>query len=54
MQSIKQPLVNVEDIVREYIDKTIHLSLGTVINNVPWVSEVHFAFDDKLNLYLDR
>jgi uncharacterized protein YhbP (UPF0306 family) len=43
--------VNVEQIVREYIDKTIHMSLATVKDNAPWVCEVHFAYDDNLNLY---
>ena len=43
--------VNVEKVVRELIDKTVHLSLATVDNNAPWVCEVHFAYDDTLNLY---
>ncbi len=43
--------VNVEQVVREYIDKTIHLSLATVGDNAPWVCEVHFAYDENLNLY---
>lgn len=43
--------VDVEQVVREYIQKTIHLSLATVSNNKPWVCEVHFAFDENLNLY---
>lgn len=41
----------VESIIREYITQTVHLSLGTSRNNKPRVFEVHFAFDDKLNLY---
>ena len=43
--------MDVEKIVREYIDKTIHMSLATVKDNTPWVCEVHFAYDDRLNLY---
>ncbi len=43
--------MDVEKIVREYIDKSLHMSLGTVSNNKPWVSEVHFVYDDNLNLY---
>lgn len=43
--------VDVEQVVREYIDKTIHLSLATVSNNTPWVCEVHFAYDENLSLY---
>jgi uncharacterized protein YhbP (UPF0306 family) len=40
-----------EKIVREYIEKSIHMSLATCINNQPWVCEVHFAYDNDLNLY---
>lgn len=43
--------MNVEQIVREHIDKTVHLSLGTSRDGKPWVCEVHFAYDDELNLY---
>ena len=27
------------------------MSLGTSVDNKPWVCEVHFAFDSELNLY---
>jgi len=43
--------IDVEKIVRENIDNTVHMSLATVRDNAPWVCEVHFAYDDKLNLY---
>lgn len=44
--------LDVETIVREYIDKTVHMSLGTATKDgKPWVCEVHFAYDDDLNLY---
>jgi uncharacterized protein YhbP (UPF0306 family) len=43
--------LDVESTVREYIDKTIHLSLATVSGDTPWVCEVHFAYDENLNLY---
>lgn len=43
--------LDVEQVVREYIEKTVHMSLGTTRDNQPWVCEVHFAFDDDLNLY---
>ncbi|MEP6710756.1 MAG: pyridoxamine 5'-phosphate oxidase family protein [Candidatus Saccharibacteria bacterium] len=43
--------MNIEEIVREYIIKTPHMSLATVRDNKPWVCEVHFANDDSLNLY---
>lgn len=41
----------IEKVVREYITKTPHLSLATVSNDSPWVCEVHFAYDEGLNLY---
>jgi uncharacterized protein YhbP (UPF0306 family) len=40
-----------EKIVREYIEQIIHMSLGTSADGKPWVCEVHFAYDDDLNLY---
>ena len=43
--------VDVEQIVREFINKTIHMSLATTTGEAPWVCEVHFAYDDNLNLY---
>ncbi len=43
--------LDVEKIVREYINKTYHMSLATVSGNKPWVCELHFAYDDELNLY---
>ncbi len=43
--------MNVEKIIREYLSQVIHLSLGTCKDNQPWVSEVHFAYDNDLNLY---
>lgn len=43
--------MNIETIVREYIEKSLHMSLGTSVNNQPWVCEVHFAYDENLNLY---
>ncbi len=44
--------VGVENVIREYIKKTVHLSLGTsTAKGKPWVCEVHFGYDDALNLY---
>lgn len=43
--------MNIEELIREHIDKTLHLSLATCVDNKPWVCEVHFAYDDDLNLY---
>jgi len=41
----------VEQTIREYIPQIIHMSIATVKNNKPWVCEVHFSYDDDLNLY---
>ena len=43
--------VDVEQVVREFIDKTVHMSLATTNGDKPWVCEVHFAYDEELNLY---
>ena len=43
--------MDVEKIVREYIEKSLHMSLGTCVDNKPWVCELHFAYDEDLNLY---
>lgn len=37
--------------IRQYLPQVIHMSLATVRDNKPWVSEVHFSYDDDLNLY---
>lgn len=43
--------VDVEKVIREYLPKIIHLSLGTSVDNKPWVCEVHYSYDDDLNFY---
>lgn len=43
--------MNIETIIREYINKSLHLSLATTNGDKPWVCEVHFVYDDNLNLY---
>jgi uncharacterized protein YhbP (UPF0306 family) len=43
--------LDIEKIVREYVDKSLHMSLATVSDNKPWVCEVHFVYDENLNLY---
>ena len=40
-----------EKIVRENIEGLFHMSLATSKDNMPWVCEVHFGYDDDLNLY---
>lgn len=41
----------IEQTIRDYLPQVIHMSLGTSKNNRPWVCEVHFAYDEDLNLY---
>jgi uncharacterized protein YhbP (UPF0306 family) len=44
--------LDIEKAIREYIDGLMHLSLGTAtVDGKPWVCEVHFAYDENLNLY---
>lgn len=43
--------MDVEKVIRDYLPQVIHLSLGTSKNNKPWVCEVHYAYDEDLNLY---
>lgn len=43
--------MDVEKVIREYIPQVIHLSLATSDGDAPWVCEVHFAYDNELNLY---
>jgi uncharacterized protein YhbP (UPF0306 family) len=43
--------MDVEGTLRQYIEQVIHMSLATSHDNKPWVCEVHFAYDDELNLY---
>jgi len=42
----------IEQTIRRYLPQVIHMSLATVADNKPWVFEVHYAFDDDLNLYI--
>ena len=42
---------DVEKAIRAYIKDVIHLSLATVADNAPWVCELHYAYDDVLNIY---
>jgi len=43
--------MNVEQTIRDYLPEILHMSLGTCVDNRPWVCEVHFVYDDELNLY---
>jgi len=44
-------ITNIEEVVREYLSDVAHLSLATIANGMPWMCEVHYAYDDHLNLY---
>jgi uncharacterized protein YhbP (UPF0306 family) len=46
-----QSNADIEKAIRDYLPEVIHMSLSTSINNMPWTSEVHYAFDNDLNLY---
>lgn len=39
------------NILREHLKNNIHLSLATSNENIPWIKELHFAFDNDFNLY---
>lgn len=40
-----------EQVVRDYIPRVSHLSLATCSGGRPWTCELHFGYDDALNLY---
>ena len=42
---------NIEQTIREYLPGIIHMSLATCVDNKPRVCEVHFVYDNDLNLY---
>ena len=41
----------IERAIRNYQEQVVHLSLATVSDNKPWICELHFAYDENLNLY---
>jgi uncharacterized protein YhbP (UPF0306 family) len=43
--------MDVEKTIRHYLPQVVHMSLATCAGDKPWVCEVHFAFDDDLNIY---
>jgi len=47
----KKPNIDIEKVIHDYLPQIIHMSLATSKDNKPWVCEVHFAYDDNLNLY---
>ena len=44
-------MAQIEQIIREYIKDIVHMSIATSHDNEPWISEVHFSYDNELNLY---
>lgn len=44
-------ITNIEQTIREYLPWIVHMSLATCADNKPWVCEVHYVYDDDLNLY---
>jgi uncharacterized protein YhbP (UPF0306 family) len=43
--------IDIEKTIREYLPQIMHMSLATTNDGKPWVCEVHFAYDDVLNIY---
>lgn len=43
--------MDIEKIIRDNLVGVIHMSLATSNNDKPWISELHFAYDKKLNFY---
>lgn len=43
--------MQIEKLIREYLEKTQLMQIATCSNNNPWVATVHFAYDENLNLY---
>lgn len=45
-------MINIEKTIREYFPDIVHMSLATCGKAMkPWVCEVHFVYDNDLNLY---
>lgn len=51
IQLAREYVMDIEKVIRDYLPNVIHLSLATSRDNKPWVCEVHFAYDDNLNIY---
>lgn len=43
--------MDIEKTIREYLPKICHMSLATSRGDKPWICEVHYVYDDELNLY---
>ena len=42
---------DLERVIRDYLPAVSHLSLATCSGGRPWVCELHFGYDEALNLY---
>ncbi|HSE60737.1 MAG TPA: pyridoxamine 5'-phosphate oxidase family protein [Candidatus Saccharimonadales bacterium] len=43
--------MNIETIIRDHISSVMVMQLATAAGSQPWLCNVHFAYDDDLNLY---
>jgi uncharacterized protein YhbP (UPF0306 family) len=43
--------MDIEKTIREYLPGVIHMSLATCADGKPWVCEVHYSYDEDLNIY---
>src|SRR3569833_2869808 len=43
--------MDIEQKIRQYLPNVLHMSLATCANDKPWVCEVHFVYDEELNVY---
>lgn len=43
--------MDIEKTIRDYLPGIVHMSLATCVGNKPWACEVHYVYDDGLNLY---
>lgn len=41
----------VEQVIWQYLPQVIHMSVATAVDNKPYACELHYAYDDELNLY---
>lgn len=42
---------DIEKLIRDNIADVFHMSFSTSLDNKSWTVELHFAYDDRLNLY---
>ena len=43
--------MNIEQIIRDYLPENVHMSLATSAGDTPWITELHFSYDNDLNFY---